>query len=48
MEEQGAQELQDVGEYIEGTAEEEGGGTAIIKGEKGPRWDVMKEQTSSS
>lgn len=32
----------------EGTAEEEGGGTAIIKGEKGPRWDVMKEQTSSS
>lgn len=48
MGEQGAQELQDVGEHIQGTAEEEGGGTAIIEGEKGPRWDVIKEQTSSS
>lgn len=37
MGEQGAQELQGVGEYMQGTAEEEGGDSAVIKGEKGPR-----------
>lgn len=36
MGEQGAQELQGVGEYMQGAEEEEGDGTAVIR-EKGPR-----------
>lgn len=48
MGEQGARELQGVRENVQGTAEEEGGGTAVMEGEKGLRWGVIKEQTNSS
>lgn len=48
MEKQGAQKFQGVGEDVQGTAEEEDGGSTVIKGEKRLRWDVTQKQTSSS